>query len=129
MVGISEDSQENIYTQPERYHEYKIEQFKEEHSKYQSTQEEKMAKIIDNTVVNNRRQFPRTSVAEKIDVASLNSEEINSKIKELYEKIDGVWTCRVCEHICRDKTDIGRHVESHLDGLCYTCNFCSKEFR
>ena len=78
-----------------------------------------------------RQQLRRisTSAVEKIDVASLNSEEIKDKMKELYEKNDEVWSCLACDYTTIDIRNIRRHVETHLDGLCYTCNICSKEFR
>ena len=66
-----------------------------------------------------------------IDVGSMTPEEINQKMKELYEKTDNGWRCLVCSHT---NTRIGsfnirQHVETHMDGLCYTCNLCDKEFR
>ena len=65
-----------------------------------------------------------------IDVASLNSDEIEVKMKELCKKIDGVWNCMACDCKAGGKSsDIRKHVETHIDGLCYTCNICSKEFR
>ena len=78
-----------------------------------------------------RRQYSRTTSSSdaRIDVASLNNEEIKDKVKELYNKIDGVWNCLACDYTTAETTNIKRHVEIHLDGLCYTCNICSKEFR
>ena len=69
---------------------------------------------------------------QNYDVTGLNSEEISEKIKSMYQKVDGFWTCNECGKISNNKTtsgDIRLHVETHLDGLCYTCNNCSREFR
>ena len=128
-----EDNEENINTETEKHHENN-EQPKVEHPHNQFTQGRQMLRMNDNTGVNTtRRQFSRsrTTAVEKIDVASLSSEEIKDKIKELYEKIDGVWSCLACDYTTTspDMRNIRRHVEIHLDGLCYTCNICSKEFR
>ena len=84
-----------------------------------------------NLAKNLSRQFTRTSAVEKINVANLNSKEKNDKMKELYDKIDGGWNCLACDYISSDKSSTGnirKHVETHLDGLCYICNICSKEF-
>ena len=124
-----EDSKENLKTETEIYHENNIEQLKEEQPLYQSTQGKRMARKNEKKVLKTRKQYSRANDAEKIDVASLSTEEINIKMKELYEKIDGVWSCRACDHTSTDTSNIRKHVETHVDGLCYTCNICSKEFR
>ena len=78
-----------------------------------------------------RRQNTRTSNsdANKIDVTSFTSEEIEEKIKELHQKIDGLWTCMVCDYTSKFSTSVRKHVEKHIDGLSYSCNLCNKEFR
>ena len=74
-----------------------------------------------------RRQF--SSAVDKINVASLNYKEINDKMKELYEKIDGGWNCLACDYTTSVSSgNMRKHVETHIVGLCYTCNICSKEF-
>ena len=131
LLGNREDNEENINTETEKHHDNNIEQPKKEHTQYQSTQERQMARMNDNTVLQTRRQFvrSRSSTVKKIDVASLNSEEIKDKLKELYEKIDGFYSCLPCDYTTRDESNMRKHVEIHLEGLCYTCNICSKEFR
>ena len=89
--------------------------------------------IESNTNLNTRRQYSRSlsnSVA-KIDVGSLRSEEIEKKMKELYNKIDGAWKCLACDYTTSRNSggNIRRHVETHIEGLSYTCTLCSKEFR
>ena len=66
----------------------------------------------------------------KLDVTGMTTEEIGDKIKSMYQKVDGVWTCLQCGKTSNNKSsDIRLHVETHLDGLCYTCDQCSQEFR
>ena len=66
----------------------------------------------------------------KFDAVSMTAEEIEIKKKELYQKVDGVWSCHVCSYTTTHSSgNIKKHVETHLDGLCYTCNLCNKEFR
>ena len=72
---------------------------------------------------------PPISDASKIDVTSFTSEEIEEKIKELHQRIDGVWTCMVCDYTSTKSTNVKKHVERHMDGLSYSCDLCNKEFR
>ena len=66
----------------------------------------------------------------KIDVGSLNAGEVDKQMRELYERNNEGWICLVCNHTSKGKSsNIRNHVETHLDGLVYACNFCSNEFR
>ena len=66
-----------------------------------------------------------------IDVGSMTSEEVGNKMRELYEKTDEGWRCLVCDHTNKypKSSNIRMHVETHMDGLVYTCNLCSKDYR
>ena len=78
----------------------------------------------------NRGLSSSTQVA-RFYVASMTAEEIEKKKNELYQKVDNVWSCMACSYTTtnRSSCDIKKHVETHLDGLCYTCTLCNKEFR
>ena len=126
-----EDSKENKNTGQET-HETNIGHLLQEQTQtqHQPPQEKKVVRMNDNFAINTRRQFSRTNADDRIDVSNLNNEEIEDKMKELYEKRDGVWNCLACDYTTSSNSgDIRKHVEIHLDGLCYTCNICSKEFR
>ena len=64
----------------------------------------------------------------KIDVRSMTQEEIGNKMKELYNKMDGVWMCSECSYENTNKGKIKRHIETHIKGLIYTCKVCHKEY-
>ena len=65
----------------------------------------------------------------KINVESMTAEEIKVKMKELYEKIDGVFRCLVCEYSQSHSQAMSFHIEKHIEGLSYSCTKCNKEFR
>ena len=98
---------------------------------FQADEAKPLVRVQENKVVIPRRQYTRTpnNDANKIDVTSFTSEEIDEKIRELHQKIDGMWTCMACDYTSTKSTNVRKHVEKHIDGLSYTCNLCNKEFR
>ena len=75
------------------------------------------------------KQQASTNDVTRIYVGNMTPEEIEVKTKELYQKIDGVLTCLLCGKTSGQISNIKFHVETHMDGLCYTCNICNKAFR
>lgn len=114
----------------EIHNENKVNQ-KEQNSCYRA--DPRPPAVIDNSGEVNRGQYSRPAETDltTIDVKSLTSEEIKAKVRELYKNINGCWTCMACVYISRNKLDsnIKRHVETHLEGLSYSCNLCDKEYR
>ena len=87
---------------------------------------------IDNEVNKMRKPYTRAPKdVARIDVGSLNTVEIDQKMRELYERTDEDWRCLMCNYTSKASlsSNIRKHVEIHMDGLVYTCNLCSKEFR
>ena len=138
LNGEKKDSQENmnedhtIHTKTEQA----IEELKIMHilkSKDYAHLEEKIVANIGHTGNQMRRQYSRSSSNDVImfDVGSLTSEEIDKKMRELYEKTDEGWRCLACGHTNAGSrsSNIRMHVETHLDGLVYNCNICNQEFR
>ena len=99
--------------------------------KYEQDEENSLVKIDTEVNKMNRPYSRALNKVAKIDVRSLTSEEIDSKMRELYEKTDEGWNCLVCDYTKKESgsTSIRKHIEIHVDGLVYTCNVCSKEFR
>ena len=50
-----------------------------------------------------------------------NVENVDTKILDLMGKINGVHTCKYCGKETRDKTDLRKHAETHIDGLGFFC--------
>ena len=55
--------------------------------------------------------------------------ELMEKISQMMDKIDGIYTCKVCHKQAKVKTDLGRHVEQHIEGISLSCEYCSKKFK
>ena len=61
-----------------------------------------------------------------------NMEDLMTKIDSLAEKVDDGdfrWKCKVCGKLVKVKRDMGRHIETHLEGVSHTCNQCGKVSR
>ena len=54
--------------------------------------------------------------------------DIDLKIEELTEIKDGRKTCKVCNYSSFNSGHIKEHVELHIDGVKYICQFCRKTF-
>ena len=65
----------------------------------------------------------------KLDDVSMTDEEIELKKNELYQKIEDIWRCFACAYTSLRGYDIRKHVETHLDRLCYTCTLCNRDYR
>ena len=55
--------------------------------------------------------------------------EVNRKINEILIKEDDYFKCAACGKMSKDKSNMKRHVEIHIEGLSYECQFCEKTFR
>ena len=61
-------------------------------------------------------------------VAVADDENAKNAVNELILKYDDGWRCRECRKTCSTKSQMGLHVEIHIDGLSFPCNFCSESF-
>jgi len=57
--------------------------------------------------------------------------EINKKINELLRKNEeGFYCCTLCGKVSdRTQSHMKNHIETHLEGISFPCNFCGKQFR
>ena len=79
-----------------------------------------------------RRQYQRSNFDDitRFNVGSMTPDEIEKKTESLFEKKDGVWSCLACDYTTSfNSGTVRRHIETHFEGLSYTCVLCSKEFR
>ena len=62
-------------------------------------------------------------------IASSDTNEIQMKVKELTDKVDGKYICKVCNKSSSHQYNILKHIETHIDGISYNCHQCGKTFR
>ena len=55
--------------------------------------------------------------------------EVGTKIEELIERREGMHYCRLCDYSSWKISHIKEHVEVHIEGLAYSCQFCDNTFR
>ena len=89
--------------------------------------------------IQNKAKIPKQNVDEKklLTALSRTSEtlpladmsELDSKLEELTDRIDGVWTCKSCGRTAQRKRDLHWHIESHFGDLSLPCGHCDKTFR
>ena len=58
-----------------------------------------------------------------------NQDDFEGTVNSMIEKIDGLWSCKVCGKTNWQKVDLRRHAEVHIEGASHPCATCGKEFR
>ena len=58
-----------------------------------------------------------------------DTENIKAQMSSMMEKFsdndnDNKWRCTVCAKVMKLKCDMGRHIETHIDGVSHPCNLC-----
>ena len=74
----------------------------------------------------------KTTKEKMISVQSVNYqdiEELDETIEEMMERVDGKWKCTRCGKMGKHKGTMREHIETHIDGLNFPCQFCDKTFR
>ena len=60
-------------------------------------------------------------------VAVDNTDDLEQKISSMLTKVNGQWTCTLCQKAVRDKTNMTQHIEAkHIEGVSHSCNMCGK---
>ena len=55
--------------------------------------------------------------------------EVEGKIQQLIERKEGSHHCLACDYRSSHTGHIREHVERHIEGLQYPCQFCQKTFK
>ena len=126
---------DNKYEEVEEYEDNmrNIDEFKLEDTVpvvYDPNKKNKMIKKVQHNKVQDK-------VSNVVAVKSQDLNEINEKINAyIEESFDGSYRCTLCGKTSGlnmtksiQRQTIQRHIETHLDGLSYTCPICQKIFR
>ena len=74
---------------------------------------------------------PREKISSIVSANFENVEELDQKIEDMMEKLmpKGMWLCTTCGKETKKKDHMREHVELHIDGLSFPCQYCDKSFR
>ena len=51
--------------------------------------------------------------------------QINSMMEKVTDNDgDTKWKCTVCAKLIKVQRDMGRHIETHIEGVSYPCHLC-----
>ena len=71
--------------------------------------------------------YELVSADEGTSLMNSSKEDLSGQINSMMEKITGgnyKWKCTVCGKMTKQKQDISRHIETHIEGASYPCNLC-----
>ena len=110
-----------------------FEQFKEENnsSKENDIKEPMICEVDDERKVSPVKP-PHQKIIAMESANFENIEELDQKINDMIENTGDGWRkrrCIPCGKISRDMSDARHHAETHIDGLSFPCQYCSKTFR
>ena len=64
-----------------------------------------------------------------VAVSCHDQNEVDKKIREIMKKEDGYFKCTACWKVSKDISNMRKHIEIHIEGLSYECQFCNSTFR
>ena len=69
-----------------------------------------------------------TKVKKEIDNLRMSKEGINLQVREVIEKIEDVWKCKLYGKHAASKPSIVYHAKTHIEGISLPCDICDKIF-
>ena len=89
---------------------------------------ERSITVKERPIVRDPTKNKDTIVAVSIDQE--NCENVNEKLGEHMEKCeDGSYRCKLCGKTCGLMWTMRYHIETHINGLSFSCPICQKSFR
>ena len=117
LLDVKQEYEKDSNIRPDTNHKMNIEQYNEK--QFLDEIEENQLMSIDNSGPLKRRRHNPSNDVEKFDVSSMNPGELQRKIKELYQKVDGVWECMACNYTSAlNSSHLIRHIKrNHFKNL------------
>jgi len=72
---------------------------------------------------------PMNPSFKKMENPVLNCSNLEEIEEELMGEKNGLWHCKRCGKITKNKYNIKSHIETHVEGVSYPCDHCGKLFR
>ena len=113
--------------------EYEESRFENDDSRNENAQffeqEEKQENSFETSGINSQNPSMRNKTV--VTVSGHDQLEVNRKINEILIKEGDYLRCTGCgkTSMTRDDRNMRRHVELHIEGLSYECQFCNNTFR
>ena len=63
------------------------------------------------------------------NIVAQDMTEVDEKIEELIVKREGKMGCKVCDYTSSNSGHMKEHVELHIEGVQYSCQYCRKTFQ
>ena len=100
----------------------------EKYSSSSTYQVQSYDNLGEETVLATTNQIEKNGLT-MMDGSWANGSELDLKIQEMTSEVNGVFTCTVCGKTARQKINLKKHIETHIEGLSFPCQQCDKSFR
>ena len=120
LMGDLKGDQENVQNDDKKDIEFSEPQNQSENTKHVSVQDMFLYPMNE---VSESQEY----AAAKIIEDNIEHEELDNKIEEMIEKHGSIWKCKICgKTSTKQKQDIQRHVETHIEGMSHACHICNR---
>ena len=65
----------------------------------------------------------------RIEETVTNKSSTSSKYQEYFDYDGDIYQCKVCNYKSQRRTSMMQHIETHIEGLSYSCPVCYKTYR
>ena len=127
LEGLIQGADENN-PEPQHFEEYEHKIIPENHNMALDTIEN----VNGTGGISMKNQLVKTQKIIAMDSANFeNLEELDQKISDMIEKVEGTQKrrCIPCGQVSRHIGHAKEHAETHIEGLSFPCQYCSKTFR
>ena len=62
-------------------------------------------------------------------MVTAETSDLNVQIRQMIEKSDGVWKCKICGKTSPQNGAMREHAETHIKGYTFQCISCPRQFK